>query len=132
MKDKLYPLAKKAQSNAYAPYSKFKVGAALVSSDGKIFSGCNVENATIGLTVCAERTAMVKAKSELPSLLVEEIVVYTSTPSPTSPCGMCLQSLVEFGTQDTKIHLSNDSGIVKTYTLKELIPHPFGPKDLNG
>jgi len=104
---------------AYSPYSKFSVGAAIRTKDGKIFTGCNVENVSFGLTVCAERIALFKAISEGYSEF-DSIGISTSSDTPTFPCGACRQVLAEFG--DIEIYLDNDD---KTYHLFDLLPHSF-------
>jgi cytidine deaminase len=112
-----------ARQNAHAPYSKFLVGAAIESEDGRIFSGCNIENATYGLTVCAERVALWKAMSEGVRAF-RRIAVAAGTESPTPPCGACRQLLWEF-CGDIDIVLSNLHGRVETMRLKDLLPRPF-------
>ena len=120
----LLKLAKEAMTNSYSPFSKFRVGAALRTKDGKIFTGCNVENASYGLTVCAERTAVFKAVSEGYTEF-EEIMIVTSNPdNPTSPCGACRQVLAEFN-KELPVHLEGKV----TYNLKELLPYAFSGKD---
>jgi cytidine deaminase len=122
-----------ARERAYAPYSNFKVGAAIETEAGQIFTGCNVENATYGLTVCAERTAIQKAVSEgaLAPGQLKTIVVATKTDEPVSPCGACRQVIQEFATPETKVMLSNTKGKVgMTYTQAELLPGAFTKEDL--
>lgn len=123
-----------ARERAYAPYSNFKVGAALETASGQIFTGCNVENATYGLTVCAERTAIQKAVSEgaLAPGQLKTMVVATQTDVPVSPCGACRQVIEEFATAETKILLSNSKGKVgASFTQAELLPGAFNQKHLN-
>jgi cytidine deaminase len=117
----LVQAAKEAQKNAYAPYSKFKVGAALLTTDNKITLGCNIENASYGLTVCAERVAIFKAVSEGYKKF-KAIAVVTSDGS--YPCGACLQVMAEFAPNLTVI-ISNGKGKTKTLKLKQLLTSPF-------
>ena len=124
MRDKeLIEKAKRARLKAYAPYSKFKVGAALLTKRGKVYTGANVENATYGLTVCAERIAVFKAANRGDKDFVKIAVVADKNP-PVTPCGACRQVLSEF-TKDLKIICANLQGKVKTYTLRGLLPQAF-------
>ena len=116
-------MVKMAGRFAYAPYSKFRVGAALLTKSGKIFTGCNVENGSYGLTVCAERVAVFKAVSQGEKNF-KAIVIYTNTKQFTLPCGACLQVLNEFA-KDLKIITVNRCGKSKTYRLAQLLPYPF-------
>ncbi len=125
--EELISLAKKACSNAYAPYSKFNVGAALLTKKGKIFTGSNIENASYGATVCAERVAIFKAVSE-GEREFESIAIYTNTDELSFPCGICRQVMIEFS-KDLIIILSNEKE-KKIYTLKEILPYPFTNEDL--
>ncbi len=129
-KEKLIDMAKKAMANAYAPYSHFKVGAALLTKNGKVFTGCNVENSSYGASMCAERVAVFKAVSEGEQEF-SAIAVVTDTEDPAMPCGMCRQVLSEFAT-DLKVYAANLDGKVKETTLKELLPYAFTKEDLNG
>lgn len=126
--EKLLKEAEKARKKAYTPYSKFKVGAAVLTSDGKIFTGCNIENASFGLTVCAERVAILKAISE-GSYKFEAIAIIGDTNRPCSPCGACRQVISEFG-KDIKIVMSNLKGEVKIKKISELLPEAFSKNDL--
>ena len=119
----LIEMAKRAAEKAYANYSRFKVGAALLTDDGKIFTGCNVENSSYGLTVCAERVAVFKAVSE-GHLRFKAIVVYTEARPPARPCGACLQVLSEFG-PELEICCVNAEGDKDNFTLKDLLPEGF-------
>ena len=103
-KDKVIEAARLAAENAYVPYSKFRVGAALITKNGEIFQGCNIENASFGLTNCAERTAIFKAVSE-GYCDFECLAVYGDTKEPISPCGACRQVMVEFFESDSKVIL---------------------------
>ncbi len=113
------------RENAHAPYSHFKVGAALEDKLGRVFTGCNVENATYGLTVCAERVAVFKAISEgvRPRDFVR-IAVAADTEQPTPPCGACRQILWEF-CGDIELTMVNLHGVIETVRLKEIFPRPF-------
>ncbi len=128
-KEELIDVAKKARKNAYAPYSKFKVGAALLTKSGKVFTGCNVENSSFGASMCAERVAVFKAVSE-GEREFEAIAVVTDTDDPAMPCGMCRQVLSEFS-MDIEVYAANLDGKVKTTTLRELLPYAFTKEDLN-
>lgn len=119
--------AKKARKLAYAPYSNFRVGAALLTKSGKIYTGCNVENASYGATVCAERVAMFKAVSE-GERDFEAIAVYAEAEKLAFPCALCRQVMYEFS-PDMKI-ISANKDKYEVRTLNELFPYPFGPKDL--
>jgi cytidine deaminase len=121
--DALIDAARTARLNAHAPYSKFLVGAALETPAGRIITGCNVENATYGLTICAERVAMFKAISEGERQFAR-IAIVADTASPTPPCGPCRQILWEFG-GDLEIVLANLTDVLATYRMRELLPLPF-------
>jgi cytidine deaminase len=112
-----------ARENAFAPFSKFKVGAAMEDADGEIHTGCNVENATYGLTVCAERVAVLKAISE-GARQFRRIAIAADTEVLTPPCGACRQILWEF-CGDIEIVLVNPRGKIETCRLKEIFPRPF-------
>ena len=129
MTDKeLVMLAKEAMQFAYAPYSNFKVGAALLSKDGPVFKGCNIENAAYGPSNCAERTAMFKAISEGVREF-EKIAVVASSGDYASPCGICRQVLFEF-MPDGKVILDSDEKGMITYTVRELLPLGFSNEDI--
>lgn len=119
----LISLAKKASYNAYVPYSHFSVGAALQCADGSVFTGCNVENAALGSTICAERTACVKAVSEGKREFVR-IAIYADSQNWPSPCGACRQFLAEFA-PDIEILCSKAGDRYVSYKLSELLPHIF-------
>ena len=119
----LIDAARRAREHAHASFSGFKVGAALETEDGQIVTGCNIENATYGLTVCAERVAMFKALSEGHTRF-KRIAVVADTHAPTPPCGACRQILWEFG-GDLEIFLANLEDHKGTYRLKDLLPLPF-------
>ena len=124
MTDKhLIEKAKRARLEAYAPYSNFKVGAALLTKSGKVYTGANVENSTFGLTVCAERIAVFKAVNKGDKDFAK-IAVVADKNQPVPPCGACRQVLSEF-VKDLKIVCANLKGKVDKYTLKELLPEAF-------
>ena len=119
----LVEAATEARKNAHAPYSHFQVGAALEDADGGVFTGCNIENATYGLTVCAERVAVFKAISE-GARKFQRIAVVADTDVLTPPCGACRQILWEF-CGDMEVTLANLHGKTETLRLKDLFPRPF-------
>lgn len=123
--------AKEAYAKAYAPYSKFQVGAAALTESGEIVSGCNVENASYGLTVCAERNCIAQAviKGERN---IQSVVVYTEQELLTPPCGACRQVIAEFLPQNGKVMSTNHLGEYKTWTVAELLPNAFTPRSLLG
>jgi cytidine deaminase len=127
-KDLLIEAAKQARENAHAPYSNFRVGAALRSSSGRIFAGCNVENATYGLTICAERVAIFKAVSE-GERGFSAIAVVTDTEVLTPPCGACRQLIWEF-CGDIPVSMSNLKGKMEVVQMRELFPRPFDDSNL--
>ena len=127
-KDLLIEAAKQARENAHAPYSNFRVGAALRSSSGRIFGGCNVENATYGLTMCAERVAIFKAVSE-GERGFRAIAVITDTDALTPPCGACRQLIWEF-CGDIPVSMANLKGKIEVVQMKELFPKPFDDSNL--
>jgi cytidine deaminase len=118
----LYALAKKVRENAYAPYSGFKVGAALFSESGKIYVGCNVENASYGLTICAERAAIYNAISR-GERAFKAIVICADETNPVPPCGACLQVMAEFG--DFDVFSFNLEGKFLQMRLSDLLPYTF-------
>ncbi len=125
----LLEMAEAARENAYVPYSEFRVGAALLTKKGKVYTGCNVEIASFGATNCAERTAIFKAISEGEKEF-EKIAIASSNDEETFPCGICRQVIVEFG-KDIKIILGNSKkNIVKEYTIEQLLPHSFTSADM--
>jgi len=125
---KLKAAAKTAAARAYAPYSKFRVGAAVLSESGKIFSGCNVENASYGLCNCAERTANFTAVAA-GERKFKCIAVYTPTKSATAPCGACRQVIYEFGPK-IRVVSNCDSRDQIDGSIRSLLPAAFGPDDL--
>ena len=125
MREKLLRQARAAMKSAYAPYSHFQVGAAILLSDGRIFTGCNVENASYGLTICAERNAIFQSIAR-GSRKVRAVVIYTPTTEPTAPCGACRQVINEFGT-DAEVICVCDSEKRARWTLTQLLTNAFGP-----
>ncbi len=124
----LVELAIEAMENGYAPYSKFKVGAALVTKDYYVFTGVNVENASYGLSVCAERVAVLKAVSE-GHTSISKMAIVSSSGEKTFPCGACRQVLHEFS-DGMQIIVAEGNGVVTKKMLEELLPHSFGRGDL--
>lgn len=122
-------LAKDAADNAYAPYSKFRVGAVIVDKKGGLHSGCNVESASYGLTICAERNAVTKAVVSGEQDL-EAVVIYTPTDDLIPPCGACRQVLCEFLEQDAPVITVNHKGEQHQWSMGELLPSAFTPKTL--
>jgi cytidine deaminase len=120
--------ARSARENAYAPYSKFPVGAALLADDGSVLTGCNVENSSYGLSCCAERNAVAAAISGGKRGLVA-IAIAADTAQPVAPCGACRQVLSEFNPVMTVIMVAKD-GRTKTARLDRLLPYAFGPRQL--
>lgn len=114
---------------AYVPYSKFPVGACLVTKSGKTYQGLNIENASFGLTNCAERTAFFKAVSE-GEREFQHLVIAGKTPEPISPCGACRQVMVEFCDPEMPVTLVGENQVIKETTVGELLPYYFNGKDL--
>ncbi len=127
LRRRLIAIAQEARLKAYAPYSHYQVGAALLAEDGTIYTGCNVENVTYGATVCAERTAVVKAVSE-GARRFEAIAIVTVNGG--SPCGICRQTLFEFSPALTVIMADTDGRITHEGPLADLLPLGFRPDDL--
>jgi cytidine deaminase len=127
--EKLIELAKEAREKAYVPYSHFKVGACVLTEDGKTYQGCNIENASYGLTNCAERTALFSAYANGERKL-KAIAVVADTEGPVSPCGACRQVMMELGGEDMVVVLSNMKGDYAVVTVKDLLPGAFTSKDL--
>jgi cytidine deaminase len=126
----LVNLAKKAKEYAYVPYSHFRVGAAVLTSEGEVFTGCNIENASYGGTVCAERTALFKAISE-GKTKINKIAVIGDMEDFTYPCGICRQVIAEYGT-DIEVIVAKSNGEYRKHKLSELLPYAFTEKDLEG
>jgi len=118
--------AMEAREKAHAPYSHFAVGAALLAQSGRVYTGCNVENASYGLSICAERTAVFKAVSE-GERDFEAIAVVTE--NGVTPCGACRQVLLEFG-EDIQVIVADETGAYRVFGLQELLPEAFNSEDL--
>lgn len=129
-KVKLMEEAKKAREKAYVPYSKFPVGAALLTTDGKVYHGCNIENSAYSMANCAERTAFFKAVSEGITRF-KALAVTGDTEGPISPCGACRQVIAEFCDTDMPVYLTNLKGNVTETTVGELLPGAFSKEDLD-
>jgi cytidine deaminase len=119
----LFDAAERARQRAHAPYSKFQVGAAILTDDGSIVAGCNVENASYGLTVCAERNAI--GAMVLAQRKPVAVAIVVDSREPTPPCGMCRQVLAEFGTPGLPVASRTLSKVEARWTLGELLPHAF-------
>jgi cytidine deaminase len=126
---RLIAAAREASERAYCPYSRFPVGAAVLTDDDALFTGCNVENASYGLTICAERNAIFQAVGR-GARRIKAIVVFTPTAKPASPCGACRQVINEFGPDAEVISVCGGPDILRR-TLAELLPDAFGPHDLD-
>ena len=126
--NELESVARAAAGRAYAPYSKFHVGAAVLGASGKIYSGCNVENASYGLAICGERNAIFSAVNA-GEKSVQAVVIYTPTPTATAPCGACRQVIREFGPGARVISICDGDSRIDS-TLGQLLPESFGPEDL--
>ena len=127
--DSLMDAAREAARTAYAPYSNFLVGAAILTEGGAVHAGCNVENASYGLTICAERnaaTTMVSAGPE--DRRIKSVAVFSPNASPCFPCGACRQFLREFGCEEVVVE--DASGKPRRYPFEEILPNSFGPEDL--
>jgi cytidine deaminase len=129
--DELIAQAKDARRWAHAPYSHFSVGAALLTSDGRVFTGCNVENSTYGLSMCAERVAIFKAISD-GATEIARVAVVTDHEQIAPPCGCCRQMIWEFASDKTEVILANLTGAVRTYGIRDLLPEAFDAKYLEG
>lgn len=121
--------AVEVRNRAYAPYSKFKVGATIVDQEGRHFHGCNVENASYGATICAERNGILSAIAAGAKYL-KHVVVVTEMNPPAEPCALCLQVIGEFATEETRIWLCDLKDVREVLKLKDLLPRHFGPKSL--
>ena len=120
--------ARHAYERAYAPYSGYHVGAAVLTSKGKVYTGCNIENAVYPLTLCAERVAIFKAISE-GATSIRALAVVTENAGP--PCGSCRQVIREFGDEETIIYIADTEGVFRTRRLKNLLPESFSAADLS-
>jgi cytidine deaminase len=121
--------ARAARERAYAPYSGFRVGAVVVADDGRVFEGANVENASLGLSACAERVALQALASSGRTAAVVAVAVVGDGEDPATPCGACRQVIFEFGA-DAVVYASGDGGRPLVSGIRELLPHPFGPRRL--
>lgn len=124
----LMKIARKARQNAYAPYSHFAVGAALLTESGKVYTGCNIENASYGLTCCAERNAIFAAVGA-GERRFKMLAVAADSPEPVAPCGACRQVIAEFGIP--LVVMGNLKEATKTMTAEELLPYGFGQESMN-
>ena len=124
----LFKDAVKARENSYSPYSKFKVGAAILTESGNIYSGCNVENCSFGATICTERTAILKAVSEEGKITIKKVLVVTEPLA--EPCGMCLQVIAEFACPECIVLLCDSKNILRRMSFQDFLPHPFDPSRL--
>lgn len=119
-------VAKSVRNHAYAPYSRFRVGAAVKAKGiGRIYGGCNVENASYGATICAERSAIMSMIADAGRHDLEFVVIVTDADPVAVPCALCLQVMAEFAAPAMPVHLASVRGIEVTYTLGDLLPHPF-------
>lgn len=128
--DDLFDAARKAQASAYAPYSRFRVGAAIRAGSGRIHAGCNVENAAYPVGTCAEAGA-IAAMLLAGDRTIAEILVFGEGPELCTPCGACRQRLREFGAGTLTVHVAGPKGPRARFTLAELLPHAFGPDNLS-
>jgi len=128
--DALFTAAKAIRANAYAPYSRFRVGAAIAAADGRIFTGCNVENAAYPVGSCAEAGA-IAAMVAAGERRIAAMVVMGEGENLVTPCGGCRQRIREFAALDTPIHVAGPEGVRKSFTLEELLPFSFGPDNLD-
>jgi cytidine deaminase len=129
--DELIERATSARLAAHAPYSNFEVGAALLAADGRVFTGCNIENSAYGLSMCAERVAIFKAVSEGANEFTK-VAVVTDSESLTPPCGCCRQMIWEFASASTEVILANLTGDVRSFDIKDLLPEAFDARFLEG
>lgn len=129
IKEKMFKKAKEAQKNAYVPYSEFPLGAAVLTEDGSIYTGVNIENASFSLTNCAERSAIFTAVSQ-GKRKIEALLIVSSTKNPVPPCGACRQVIQEFADGDIEIVMMTTDGKELTMTSTELLPGAFSNNDL--
>jgi cytidine deaminase len=127
--DRLFEAAKRAQGNAYAPYSLFKVGAAVATPDGAVYAGCNVENAAYPSTTCAEEAA-IAAMASAGGRAIAAVLVVGEGEALVTPCGACRQRIREFAGPDTPVHIADVKGVRRSFRLDELLPFSFGPDNL--
>ena len=127
--DPLMDAAREAAEKAYAPYSRFRVGAAILTEGGAVHAGCNVENASYGMSICAERNAATTMVSAGPDdLKIRSVAIFSPNASPCFPCGACRQFLREFGCEEVVVE--DASGKPRRYPFEEILPNSFGPEDL--
>jgi len=124
MQVNLLKLASKAAQNAYSPYSKFKVGACVLFEDGKTYTGCNVENASYGLTLCAERNAISSAIADGQKSKIISVAIYSPNSKLCYPCGACRQWIAEFS-KDAEVIVEDEEGQAQSFSIKELLPYSF-------
>jgi len=124
MSEQLFNAARSVMSRAHAPYSKFQVGAAILAANGEVYSGCNVENASYPEGWCAETSAISNMIANGQNQIIEIAVIAEKMPRAT-PCGGCRQRIAEFGTANTKVHLCDETGIVETISLGDMLPRSF-------
>ncbi|HEY3145293.1 MAG TPA: cytidine deaminase [Dongiaceae bacterium] len=129
MDQRLFAAAKGAMEQAYAPYSKFQVGAAILAENGRVYSGCNVENAAYPIGTCAEAGA-IAAMVRDGARQIREIVVIAAGDALCTPCGGCRQRIREFAAPETQVHVCGPQGLRHTFTRDELLPDSFGPENL--
>ncbi len=128
--EKMFELARQSMGRAYSPYSHKKVGACVELDSGALAVGCNIENASYGATVCAERSALSSAVSQFGAQKIRQILVISQSSPPWPPCGLCLQALAEFATPDTSVVLASENGIHSVAPFKEFLPFAFTPDQL--
>lgn len=128
--DTLFKVAKSCRNNAYAPYSKFAVGAAVLGSNGKIYGGCNVENISYPCGTCAEAGAIAAMNAD-GERVIKEIVIVADGNNLITPCGACLQRIFEFSDTSTMVHLASLEGVKKSYNISELLPISFDEGSLH-
>ena len=126
----LFDAAREAAQNAHAPYSRFRVGAAIRSESGTIFAGCNVENAAYPVGICAEAGA-IAAMIMHGSQLIKDIAIVSLSENPCWPCGACRQRIFEFADQTTNVHVLDEDGLIKSHSIQALLPYAFGPDALS-
>lgn len=131
LQQKLFQAACEAQKRAHAPYSGAHIGAAVLMSNDQIYTGCNVENASYGGTVCAERVAIFKAISEGAPKQIKEVMVISDANEPWPPCGFCRQVIAEFATNTTLVHTANLQGKIKSFSFPQIFPEAFTPQHLD-
>ncbi|MDJ1157604.1 cytidine deaminase [Chelatococcus sp. SYSU_G07232] len=127
--DRLFEAARAAQARAYAPYSRFRVGAAVITPAGTVFAGCNVENAAYPVGTCAEAGA-ISAMVAAGETRISAILVLGDGEALVTPCGACRQRIREFAAPDAPVHVAGPGGLRRSFTLEELLPSSFGPDNL--